>query len=208
MKIHKHLLLYLILGFIVSTIVGTLSHEFGHYSVAKLFGYDARMSYATTWWGKYYPEQIINRFDGYYITLGGPMQTMLTGTIGFIVLCINRKSFQIAQKLSFKQWFFIFLALFWLRQIVIFAIQVAKLLFATKYRSYADEVKLTYYLHLPIWTITTFTALIGMVIFALVIFKFIPQQQRITFILAGLIGGVSGYVLWLKILGPTILPCS
>lgn len=41
----------------------------------------------------------------------------------------------------------------------------------------------------------TFTALIGIIILAVVIFKFVPIKQRLTFMAAGLVGGVTGFVL-------------
>jgi hypothetical protein len=52
----------------------------------------------------------------------------------------------------------------------------------------------------------TFTALIGIIILAVVIFKFIPIKQRLTFMAAGLAGGVTGFVLWLILFGKMIMP--
>ena len=47
---------------------------------------------------------------------------------------------------------------------------------------------------------------IGAIICAIVIFKFVPLRQRLTFILAGLAGGGAGAVLWFISLGPRLLP--
>jgi hypothetical protein len=50
------------------------------------------------------------------------------------------------------------------------------------------------------------TAIFGIIVLTVVVFKFIPTQQRLTFIASGLIGGVSGYILWLHLLGQIIMP--
>lgn len=46
----------------------------------------------------------------------------------------------------------------------------------------------------------------GIVILAVVIFKFIPIKQRLTFMAAGLVGGVTGFVFWLILFGKIIMP--
>jgi hypothetical protein len=142
-KIDKILSLYLIAGFIVTTVVGTLSHELGHIVVAKSLGYQTYLGYgymdyenpqARAIYQKYkdslrgnrkydFPERAdydrLNQQrskDGFWVTLGGPAQTMLAGTIGLILLFIFRKRFVGVEKLVFWQWILVFVALFWLRQ--------------------------------------------------------------------------------------------
>jgi hypothetical protein len=39
-----------------------------------------------------------------------------------------------------------------------------------------------------------------------VIFRIIPITKRLTFILSGIIGGISGFGLWMNLIGPKILP--
>lgn len=51
--------------------------------------------------------------NGFWMMLGGPFQTMFTGTIGFFLILFIRKRHQYASKLS--HWICLFLALFWLR---------------------------------------------------------------------------------------------
>ena len=41
------LLLYLVLSFILATIVGTLSHEGGHIAAAKYYGYETTLHYGS-----------------------------------------------------------------------------------------------------------------------------------------------------------------
>ena len=234
-SIDFRLFLMLTFGFIVFTIIGTVSHESGHYLVAKCLGYEARINYATTpWYDKnneaflhshwnLYSEQIrldqnfpdkekwdMLKFrqqrDSYWITLGGTLQTILTGTIGLLFLCVFRKRYYSAIELSFPLWLMIFISLFWLRQAANFCVGAVKFLAHDSFCSHSDEFILARRLNIPEWTISTITASIALIILAVVIFKFIPIKQRLTFMLAGIVGGVSGYFLWLIYFGKIIMP--
>jgi hypothetical protein len=46
-SIHPQLLLYLILSFILCTVIGTLTHEGGHIAAAKYYGYETTLHYAS-----------------------------------------------------------------------------------------------------------------------------------------------------------------
>jgi len=61
-------------------------------------------------------------------------------------------------------------------------------------------------LDLPFWLLAAITGVIGFFVLYVVVFKFIPQQQRLTFVSSGIVGGVAGYVLWLYLPGPLLLP--
>jgi len=229
------LFLMLAIGFIAFTIIGTVSHEGGHYLVAKCLGYEARINYATSWYydknneaflqshWKLYSEQIKTnqkfpdkekwdrlkfkqQRDSFRITMGGSMQTMVTGTVGLIFLCFFRKRYYSATELSFPLWLLVFISLFWLRQAANFFVGAAKFLVHGSFSSHSDEFVLARRLNIPEWSISTITASIALVILAVVIFKFIPNKQRLTFILAGIVGGVSGYLLWLIYFGKIIMP--
>jgi hypothetical protein len=88
----RKLFLYLSLAFILMTVIGTISHEYGHYISAKILGYGARVNYGMTILEN---NQSISRKESFIITLGGSMQTILTGTLGMILLYIFRKSFNL-----------------------------------------------------------------------------------------------------------------
>lgn len=206
MTIDKRLLAFLTVGFILATVMGTLTHECGHYLVAKSLGYDAKINYAFTHWTKSNPDQAINTSDNLWITLGGPLETMLTGTFGLTLLFLLRKSFQPTQKLSFGQWSVIFISLFWLRQTANYIVWLGDYFFSGQFSNRSDEIKLARQLQLPDWIISAPTATIGAIVLTTIIFKFIPTKQRLTFILSGLIGGVTGYILWLRLPGRMIMP--
>ncbi len=59
---------------------------------------------------------IYNKKD-FISRLWGPLQSMITGTIGFLLILIYRKQFSQKETLSIVQWFLIFISLFWLREV-------------------------------------------------------------------------------------------
>ncbi|QDK83245.1 hypothetical protein EXU85_33440 [Spirosoma sp. KCTC 42546] len=226
----------LTLCFILFTIIGTLSHEAGHLLIAKLMGFKGgRITYGSTYTGHtsatdsldyYYkkfrhelknkvifPEKTdMNHLEKKmihircYFQWGGPLQTMLTGTLGLLILfLINRKKRDLQLDLSNSDWLWVFIALFWLRQVANCFMMFMLLIFKGVYGR-GDETRLSKYYDLPPWTLNVVTGAVGAFVLHYVIFKFIPPHQRFTFVVAGLVGGVSGYILWLHMLGPIVLP--
>ena len=236
-SIDLRLFVLLAIGFIAFTIIGTVSHESGHYIVARCLGYEARINYKSTYlfskdttneafikshWQLYhkqikakqkFPDQgrwdslmLKRQHDNFWFTLSGAFQTMLTGTIGLILLFFFRRRYFSSDKLSFLLWLLIFITLFWLRQAANFFVGVANLILNGSTKSHSDEFILARYLNFPKWSISLITASIALIVLGIVIFKFIPLKQRLTFILAGLVGGVSGFLLWLVFFGKFIIP--
>jgi hypothetical protein len=229
------LFILLTMGFIVFTVIGTVSHECGHYLMAKYLGYKARINYASTFWydknnatflkshwmlyhkeiklkqkfpGHERFERLQQKYahDGFWFTLAGPVQTMLTGTIGLILLIILKRRYFSSTQLSFTKWLLIFISLFWLRQAANFFVGAAWFIVHGSINSHCDEFLLAGYLNVPKWTFSIITASIALIVLGVVIFKFIPNKERLTFILAGLVGGVGGYLLWLTFFGKVIMP--
>jgi hypothetical protein len=223
------------LAFILSTIIGTVSHEYGHYTVAKSLGYSSTVSYGYTYWedsktrpfidstySKYskeintkadFPRK--NEFDlihnkqmndDFWITLGGPVQTMLTGTLGMFLVLYQRRKILTTQRLNFYQWFCIFLSLFWLRQFANLVTWIIGYFLKGKFSLNGDEIILALSLAIPKATLAILTAIIGLLISMFVIFKVIPADKRTTFIAAGFFGGIFGYIFWLYLIGPIVMP--
>ena len=234
-KFDRKLFFFLSLAFILSTIVGTVSHEFGHYTVAKSLGYSSTISYGYTNWddnntrtlidstfSKYSNEiesnldfprkkefeliQEKQMEDNFWIILGGPIQTMLTGTIGFLLLLYQRKKVYETNSIKLYDWFLIFLSLFWLRQFANLVTWTIGYFINGNFSLKGDEIGLAISLGLPKETLVILTALIGFAILTFVIFKIIPIDKRITFISAGLFGGIFGYFFWLVWVGPILMP--
>jgi len=204
MYLDMRLFIWLFLAFICATVVGTLTHELGHYAVAEFLGYDADIHYGSM--GIVKAPINGKQSDGFWITSGGPIQTMLTGSIGLILIFINRKSFSVSNALSGWQWFLVFIALFWLRQAANLITWLGGYIFKGNFSNRGDEIRLAKYLGLSNWTILSFTGLIGLTVLTFIIIKIVPLKQRLTFMASGLFGGIVGYILWLKVLGKIIIP--
>lgn len=227
--------IYLIIGFILFTIIGTVSHELGHYSIAKILGYNASIDYAHTNWGnnpereklyfyykKYkneikhnidFPEKAeydllkskVNK-DALMISVGGPLQTMLTGTFGLVLLFWNRKNYFSSKRLNIKQWLIVFMTLFWLRQLFNFIHGIIIYIIKGNFPSSNDEAGIALVLDINKFSITVSTAIIAALILIVIVFKYIPINQRFTFVVSGLIGGLMGFYIWLIALGPIVMP--
>ncbi len=234
LKFDSRLSVFLVITFIFMTVIGTLSHELGHCAVAKFLGYNVSIHYGSmNYWNderenffqkmyQKYPNEIKNNLDfseksiylknlkkyqsdSFWITFGGAFQTMLTGTIGFLLFLFYKKKIITTEKVHFWGWILIFLALFWLRQIAnFFNVTMAYLIKGTISIN-GDEAKLAYYLGINIWTIQIITAIFGSGVL-LTILYFLPKRIVLTFLISGLIGGVLGFYLWLVKFGEMIMP--
>ncbi|ESU18639.1 hypothetical protein FCR2A7T_27450 [Flavobacterium cauense R2A-7] len=202
MNFNIKLLIYLVFGFIVSTIIGTLTHEFGHYLIAETLGYDATINYASTSFSN--DKEFVDN-DYFWVTLGGPLQTIITGTIGFIFLYVNKKSFEKSDKLNFKQWLIIFVSLFWLRQLANLFMGLIGFLKRGHISTRSDESKLDLFLNLKTGTTLSLTAFLAAIILSIILYKFIPRKQLFTFLISGIVGGISGYYLWLIAFGKILM---
>jgi hypothetical protein len=139
-----------------------------------------------------------------WITFGGPAQTLLTGFLGLFILFYRkskRKEFFV-----FLDWLGVFLALFVLREVFNF---VSALFYTVVYGPNdfpGDEFQLSEYFELNQWVLPAIGMLIGLLISLYVIFRIIPLKYRFTFIIAGLVGGLTGFAIWFEALGPLLLP--
>lgn len=195
----RHLVIH-VFAFIAMTVVGTLSHEGGHWIAARVMGVDAWINYAAT----FYDHNVtMSNEQRLWFTLGGPLQTILTGTIGLLLAYrIPRHT----DHLSGHQWAAVYAALFWLRQPANMFVGVLITLTGGNVGYRSDEPKISLALGIHPFAITVVTGLIGSLVLAFIVFRVIPRQQRLTFLVSGLVGGVAGYILWLHIVGPVLMP--
>ncbi|WP_395053442.1 hypothetical protein [Flavobacterium sp.] len=226
--------LYFILFFIFFTIVGTISHEYGHILVAKYYGFETQLHYGSMNYknkdedkqieiynrnkeaikesGNYSEKEIYENLSSnialkdLYVFIGGPFQTILTGTLGFIILLYRRNKIK---KFGFKNldWFFVFLTLFWLREVFNLVMSVFRAIVnnSNKYFS-GDEKNIALLLEIHKGSIAIPLAIIGLIVSIYVIFKIIPKTERLHFITSGFLGGIAGFIIWMNVLGPKILP--
>lgn len=212
--------------------IGTLSHEYGHIAVAKFFGYETILSYKSmkyhnsprmnSWKefhkaygydirdGKPFPGQTEYKKlkkdllrERFLVKIGGPAQTMLTGTFSLLLLTASRKS-RWNENLKLIEWFMVFFSLLWLRQPFNLAMVTGYRIIFSKREFGGDEHYISKYLELPYWSISFITGIIGALICSYVMFIVLPKKYRIGFTAATIIGGLSGYFLWMYSVGPAI----
>ena len=188
-------------GFIMFTALGTVTHELGHFISARLLGYNVSLNYGYTSY-----NGVVNPLDSFIITLGGPLQTLLTGTIGVFVIWVNRSEYYQARHLSLWQWLFVFMALFWLREVFNFFQALGVYLLEGSFPEGSDEVQMALKAGINSLAITATAAIIGLGVLTYLVLKVVPFQERATFALAGLIGGPLGYYIWFHWLGPVLMP--
>lgn len=186
------------LAFLLTTIIGTVSHEAGHFVMAEGLGYSADMSFNYT--SIEDSDQAVSSRDRFLITLAGPLQTILTGTLGLILVYRQRNYYRNKTVLSVGKWCLIFLALFWIRPTINLISQTLIFMMKHHLSSEGDEFRLAAALHLPAWSLSLTCGLAGALVFTLVFFGFVPRTVRTTFLLSGLTGGGLGYLIWVKLL--------
>lgn len=229
------LFIYVFLGFIAFTVIGTLSHEGGHYLAARYYGNEAAIYYQSCGITKAndirkqeralfvkYRDSIVNNHsfperDKYLeleqklnaerrvFGMAGPIQTLLTGTLGLLFLIFTKKKYFATEELRPIMLIPILTALFWLRPLANLAGGLL-LYIRTGCRGYSDEIGLAQDFNLAPQTIELAIGGIAAIVFAYVVFVIIPLKSRLTFLIGGLLGGVAGYYLWLIKFGPIILP--
>lgn len=238
----------LTITFILFTVIGTLSHEYGHIAVAKYFGYKTSLHYGSMdfypkgylqdkdleayqaltkdYWNTEYeswPDDVKEKATKYrnilqkryweeksnkglLVIVGGPLQTILTGITGLIILYLRRKSIKI-KGLKIIDWVAVFLGLFWLREIFNLVHSLGAEIISPNGRWFSgDEYYISKDLNLWSGTIPIVLGTIGLLISVYIVFKIVPKSLRLTFILSGLIGGLTGFIIWMDIIGPKILP--
>jgi hypothetical protein len=153
-------------------------------------------------------DNLINQYqkESLWIWLGGPIQTMLTGTIGLIILFFRRN--QIKEfGLKIFDWIAVFLSLFWLREIANLSMGLVVEIFSPNGKIFGgDEYVISISLGLWEGTIPILFGALGLIVSVFIVFWVVPRILRLNFILSGLFGGVCGWCIWMYWLGPVLLP--
>jgi len=228
------LFINMVVSFIMLIIVTVLSHEFGHYAVARCIGYKhVRVHYVYTNYDtlddllvkKHGLEdnRILNNIydlnlnkekllavnkeierNVFLLALGGPVETLVVGTICFLLLVANKKSFGRDATLNFNKWLLIFLSLFWLRPVVIMFTELS--LLSKDRPNGGDEFAIASFLNVNYVYMYLVLGVIGVSVFCISLFVFIPKSERLVFVFGGIFGSIIGYWLWFVKLGPFLLP--
>ncbi|MBA3828101.1 MAG: hypothetical protein H0X33_04115 [Taibaiella sp.] len=155
---------------------------------------------------RYFRLAAIYRKQDLIMRIAGPLETLAAGSIGLMILWIRRKKFSLYKDLKWWQWLCIFLSLFWLRQLFNLCCALFTLVSKGHIKGNGDEFRIAINMGLPHWSVIVITGIISAFILAIIVFRFIPFRQRLTFLLAGLAGGLMGAYLWLVLLGPVLMP--
>ena len=159
---------FLTVGFVLSTIVGTVSHEAGHFAVARILGINATIHYNFT---ETFPDTNKNNF---LIRIAGPLQTIFFSFIGIALIISKKESFKRAHKLNLVQWIIIFLSLFSSRFIFNFSANIASYFFSGTDPIQNDEIAISVDLGLSKINISFITGLLSTILIYFITFKIIP----------------------------------
>lgn len=186
------------LGFFLTIVIGTISHEMGHILVAESLGYTTCLHFSSM---TYMPFRGHEHFHDFYITVGGVVSTCFVGTLGVVYIQKSEK-----HKLQF--WIAVFCALFWSRPVVNLVFKWTSCVFKNCDGVYygGDELLLSQYLGLPNGFFSILFAAIGFTVLLYVFFKQIPSSYQFVFACSGIVGGGLSYFLWFYVLGPVLLP--
>lgn len=211
------------------TVLGTLLHEGGHYLGARLLGLKSSINYRSSscdWlanpsYEKVYdfhfknlknklpvPDEIKEaqaelNFAIKLVTWGGPIQTMLTGTFGLLLLFWYKRG---DSDFSWKHWCLVFLSLFWLRPAMNLVMSLPKLFIKGTFAEASDEVRLARLHEFHPLFFSVLFGVIGLLVLSYISFFVIPRKSLLVFWASGLIGGICGFYLWFFQVGPILMP--
>lgn len=209
--VHTRLLVYLSVTFVFAFTIGVLSHEAGHFVVAKFFGYEPTIHYQFT---DFHDEilasdtsvegQALLNHRRIWMLAGGPLETMIVSSVTLLLLFLVRKPDRRQISPTFFEWVLITVSLFWMRQPVNFTVWLLKGALFNRYSFQGDEVKIASMLGLPIWFLLFITATVALIVLYGIV-QCIPKSLLPTVIISAFIGGILEYLCWSLWLGPILL---
>lgn len=201
------------LFFLIAAIIGTIAHEFGHVIAGTLVGFKTSVHYAYTHCHNCFElsnaTKTFRQLQDYehrriLFTFGGPIQTILTGVAGIVLLLFIRRK-EAVDAYDVKHLFALTLSFFISRNVFNEVLFWAKYFTAKELPYRCDECKLLNYYnvnpivgHLTILFVAS--AILYWITFVLL------KKHRIQFILWGGLGSLTGGLLWLYVIGEHVMP--
>lgn len=148
-----------------------------------------------------YPRKPV---EGFWVTVGGPTQTILTSLVGLCILFYRRSKHR--NDFVFLDWLGVFLSLFILREVFNLLMAVKSLILSGSKNYNWDEFKISRYLGYGDWFLPIITCILGIAISLYIFFKVVPLKYRFTFLIAGFIGSILGFFFWFDFLGKYVFP--
>jgi len=191
------------------TPIGTITHEFSHYVVSRYLGLKPIFHYNGISFEKetlFYLENLnnINTRLFYYSTVAGPLQTIIIGLLGFF-FSFKRYNRIGRENINALDWIYIYMTFFLLRQIYIFLKELYCHLKNSPFLQ-GDECFISYYLGLPLYSISLMIGVPSIIICTVTIFKIVPSIYRTNLLLGLFFGSILGYFLWFNIIGVLVFP--
>jgi hypothetical protein len=143
------------------------------------------------------------RTEHLWCTLGGPISTVLVGTVGLIALARRRRRPGRQESLDALDWTLTITALFWSREV--FVMLSHALGISASHRGRSDETTIAGLLGLPLPSIPVLLGMLGLAVCITVTLRH-PRGCRLPFVLGGAAGCAVGFVAWYGWLGPHLLP--
>jgi len=176
--------------------IGTVSHELGHVAADYAVGGSAVLHYASA--------TPVGIPDGDFyrgITVaGGPLQTVLTGSLGLLALWWLPRT-----EMPPKKWLAVLAAAFWSREPFNMLAGFAFYARTGHSPTRGDEYRLATMLDLNPWALQIPLGLLGIAACTLILF-WIPKDWRLPLIVGGTAANVFGFAMWMGVLGPALLP--
>ena len=214
----KKLTIKLFFAFVLTIIIGTITHEAGHYYTSKALGYDAYFAYGMVYttgfnkeaskvWEEERENPNMERINIYQkkrnkIMLGGPLTSIFIGLAGTLFLLIKRTK---DKSKSLLTWIIIFFSLFILRCVYIGLCGLNKL-FSQTINLKSDEEKIFWHYEIDMQTGFILLALLPLPLVLFTLKKWLTKKEWVSFLVAGALGIPAGFYLWYVVLGPVLLP--
>ena len=182
--------------FLIVPAIGTLLHEFGHYIVAIVNGYEAYIAYAYTIY------TINDPVVAFWALSGGPLASWFQSLTAFTIMVVYYNK---EKRENFTE----DLPPFYIVLLAIFSFSIRFIFNATGYlirgSTTMDEVRIGLYLGIHPDAVVYGSALIAVIFLVISIYR-IPKSYRFTLFFGAVFGAILGYLIWYELLGPIILP--
>lgn len=199
MKINKAFIKYLIvyLIFLPFVFLLVMSKNIGHIIVALFYNIKPYIHYSSVGF------DCLKDFEvNLAIAIGGVFFVLLIAIVAFVIFINRRKGKN--NDLSFLDFCLLSIISFWLRPLLLMGAYLLNKLFPN-IKFIITEVTLSSMLNLPEYIVLLILGSISIIFFYKVL-HFINKKDLKLLILSGGLGAISGYFLWIKIVGPIILP--
>ena len=191
-----------LLVFVPMPALGTFIHELSHYSVATAVGFDATLHYRSTTWETPIPSSEMAEL---LVVLAGPLVGITIGTFGLCwLVSLDRRGHLIPASTK-RGWVPFLLTLFWARQVFTAIFALLKSVVSGGW-TLTDETIACLMLGLPLWVLPAILGGFGVAVCVRGVRLFVPVPNRALFLAGALVGCGAGWVLWMHVLGPWLLP--